>query len=43
MKHNKPPFEINEKMLSDVIEIAELVGKVSIGSGRIPLASDRHS
>lgn len=33
MKHNKPPFEINEKMLSDVIEIAELVGKVSIGSG----------
>ena len=33
MKHKKPPFEINEKMLSDVIEIAELVGKVSIGSG----------
>ena len=33
MKHNKPPFEINEKMLSDVIGIAELVGKVSIGSG----------
>lgn len=33
MKNKKPPFEINEKILTDVIEIAELVGKVSIGMG----------
>ena len=32
LKHKKPPFEINEKMLSDVIEIAELVGKAGIQS-----------
>lgn len=30
MKNKKPPFEINEKIMSDVIEIAELVGKASI-------------
>ena len=32
MKNKKPPFEINEKIMSYVIEIAELVGMVSIGS-----------
>ena len=32
MKNNKPPFEINEKIMADVIEIAELVGRVSIGN-----------
>ena len=32
MKNKKPPFEINEKMMTDVIEIAELVGRVSIGN-----------
>ena len=31
MKNKKPPFEINEKIMRDVIEIAELVGRVSIG------------
>ncbi len=30
MKNKKPPFEINEKIMTYVIEIAELVGKVSI-------------
>lgn len=33
MKNKKLPFEINEKIMADVIEIAELVGKVSVGSG----------
>ncbi len=32
MKNKKPPFEINEKIMADVIEIAELVGRVSVGS-----------
>lgn len=32
MKNKKPPFEINEKIMSDVIEIAELVGKVSVNN-----------
>lgn len=32
MKNNNPPFEITEKILSDVIEIAELSGKISISS-----------
>ncbi len=32
MKNKKPPFEITEKIMKDVIEIAELVGRVSIGS-----------
>lgn len=32
MKNKKPPFEINEKMMAAVIEIGELLGKVSIGS-----------
>lgn len=32
MKNKKPPFEINERIMSDVIEIAELVGRVSVGS-----------
>ena len=31
MKNKKPPFEINEKIMDEVIEIAELTGKVSIG------------
>lgn len=31
MKNKKPPFEINEQILTDVIEIAELVGKVTVG------------
>lgn len=30
LKNTKPPFEINEKIMADVIEIAELVGKVSV-------------
>ena len=30
MKSQKPPFEINEKIMSDVVEIAELVGMISI-------------
>lgn len=32
MVNKKPPFEINEKIMTEVIEIAELVGKVSISS-----------
>lgn len=32
MRNKKPPFEINEKIMSDVIDIAELVGRVSIAS-----------
>ena len=32
MKNIKPPFEINEKIMSDVVEIAELVGMISIGN-----------
>ena len=34
MKNKKPQFEINERIMSEVIEIAELVGKVSV-SGNI--------
>ena len=30
MKNKKPPFEINEKIMTDVIEIGELVGRASI-------------
>lgn len=30
LKNKKPPFEINEKIMADVIEIAELVGRVSV-------------
>lgn len=30
--NKKPPFEINERIMSEVIEIAELVGKASVGS-----------
>ncbi len=30
--NKKPPFEINEKIMSEVIEIAELVGKASISN-----------
>lgn len=30
MVNKKPPFEINEKIMAEVIDIAELVGKVSI-------------
>lgn len=33
MKNKKPPFEINKKIMTEVIEIAELVGRVSAGSG----------
>lgn len=32
MKSQKPPFEINEKIMSDVVEIAELVGMIIIGN-----------
>ena len=32
MKNKKPPFEITEKIMTYVIEIAELVGKVSVGN-----------
>lgn len=30
LKNKKPPFEINERIMADVIEIAELVGRVSV-------------
>lgn len=30
MTNKQPPFEINERIMADVIEIAELVGRVSI-------------
>lgn len=32
MVNKKPPFEINEKIMAEVIDIAELVGKVSVSS-----------
>lgn len=32
MVNKKPPFDINEKIISEVIKIAELVGKASISS-----------
>ncbi|MBQ8301280.1 MAG: Fic family protein, partial [Clostridia bacterium] len=32
MKNKKSPFEINEKIMTDVIEIGELVGRASISS-----------
>lgn len=32
MKNKKPPFEINEQIMTNVIEIAELVGRMSINS-----------
>lgn len=32
MQNKKPPFEINERIMSDVMEIAELVGRISVGS-----------
>ena len=32
MVNKKPPFKINEKIMTEVIDIAELVGKVSISS-----------
>ena len=32
VKNKQPPFEINEKIMTDVIEIAELVGRVSVSS-----------
>ena len=32
VKNKKPPFEINEKIMAYVIEIAELVGRVSVSS-----------
>lgn len=34
MKHKNPPFEITTEILSDVAEIAELVGKIS-GTGHL--------
>ena len=34
MKNKKPPFEINKKIMTEAIEVAELVGRVSTGSGR---------
>ena len=30
MTNKQPPFEINECIMADVIEIAELVGRVSV-------------
>ncbi len=30
MTNKQPPFEINERIMADVIEIAELVGRVSV-------------
>ena len=30
LTNNQPPFEINERIMADVIEIAELVGRVSV-------------
>ena len=35
VKNKKPPFEINEKIITYVIEIAELVGRVSVSSRNI--------
>ena len=32
MVNKKPPFKINEKIMTEVIDIAESVGKVSISS-----------
>lgn len=32
VKNKKPPFEINEKIMNTVIDIAELVGKVSVSN-----------
>lgn len=32
MKSENPPFEINERIMADVIEIAELVGRASVSS-----------
>ena len=32
VKNKKPPFDINEKIMAYVIEIAELVGRVSVSS-----------
>lgn len=32
MKNKKPPFEINEKIMTYVIDIAELLGKISVGN-----------
>jgi Fic family protein len=32
MKNKKPPFEVNERIMTDVIEIAELVGRVSVNN-----------
>lgn len=32
MQNKQPPFEINEQIMAEVIEIAELVGKVSVRS-----------
>lgn len=33
VKIKKPPFEINKKIMTEAIEIAELVGIVCAGSG----------
>ena len=32
MTNKKPPFSVNERIMTDVIEIAELAGKVSVTS-----------
>ena len=32
MRNKKPPFEINEKIMTYVIDIAELLGKISVKS-----------
>ena len=34
MTNKQPPFEINERIMADVIEIAELVGRVSVTDKR---------
>ena len=32
MKNKQLPYEINERIMADVIEIAELVGRASVSS-----------
>ena len=36
MKNKKPPFEITERILSDIVEIGELVGRVSVSGAQTP-------
>lgn len=36
MKNKKPPFEITEKMIADIADICELVGRISISGRQSP-------